>query len=69
MSGWKRKRHSGGPGLAPSLSSHPEEQQDIFSFEEQENDDLNHPSYLPADDEGDTTDGKNCFTYVFDVVH
>lgn len=57
LTGWKRKRHSGGPGLAPSLSSHPEEQQDIFSFEEQDNDDVQQTSYLPADDEGDTTDG------------
>lgn len=56
--------------MAPSLSSHPEEQQDIFSFEEQENDDLNQTSYLPADDEGDTTDGKNClllFVVSFEV--
>lgn len=58
LNGWKRKRHSGGNGPAPGLTSHAEEHQDIFTFDEHEvhGYERNEAGFL-GEDEGNVTDG------------
>jgi len=59
LTGWKRKRHSGGNGMTPGLASHAEEQQDIFTFDEQDTAVVGegaNQAYLLGDDEGNITD-------------